>query len=157
MKHLVRSTLYGRKVRRFSAMYSLLEQSNESVNKEELQDFCDTYLAYLLDEGYSIVVSEIGFDEYVLVLRNGRRLDNVPIDSPELLFPWEEVKDHFIPFLHMLSKQYKITRSIKFWDLNKKFDRGLEKPFIEYDYSLSMVLEDRVSLEEVVQINIYLK
>jgi hypothetical protein len=147
MKHL----------KKFSAMHSLLEQSNESLNKEELQDFCDTYLAYLLDEGYSIVASEIGFGEYVLVLRNGKRLDNVPIDSPELLFPWEEVNDQFIPFLHMLSKQYTIIGSIEFWSLNKKFDRGTERPFIKYDYSLSMVLEDRVSLEEVVQINIHLK
>lgn len=133
-----------------------LRKFNESLNKEELQDFCDTYLAYLLDDGYSIVASEIGFGEYVLVLRNGKRLDNVPIDSPELLFPWEEVNDQFIPFLHMLSKQYTII-GIEFWSLNKKFDRGTERPFIKYDYSLSMVLEDRVSLEEVVQINIHLK
>ena len=134
-----------------------LKEFNESLNKEELQDFCDTYLAYLLDEGYSIEASEIGFGEYVLVLRNENRPTNVPIDSPELLFTWEEVKDQFIPFLHMLSKQYTITRSIKFWVLNKKFDRGTERPFIDYDYNLPMVLEDRVSLEEVVQINIYLK
>lgn len=133
-----------------------LRRFDESVNKEELQDFCDTYLAYLLDEGYSIEASEIGFGEYLLVLRN-ENPTNVPIDSPELLFTWEEVKDQFIPFLHMLSKQYTITRSIKFWVLNKKFDRGTERPFIDYDYNLPMVLEDRVSLEEVVQINIYLK
>ena len=147
MKHL----------KKFSAIHSLLEQSNEGLNKEELQDFCDTYLAYLLDEGYSIEASEIGFGEYLLVLRNENRPTNVPIDSPELLFTWEEVKDQFIPFLHMLSKQYTITRSIKFWVLNKKFDRGTERPFIDYDYNLPMVLEDRVSLEEIVQINIYLK
>ena len=147
MKHL----------KKFSAIHSLLEQSNEGLNKEELQDFCDTYLAYLLDVGYSIEASEIGFGEYVLVLRNENRPTNVPIDSPELLFTWEEVKDQFIPFLHMLSKQYTITRSIKFWVLNKKFDRGTERPFIDYDYNLPMVLEDKVSLEEIVQISIYLK
>ena len=134
-----------------------LKKFNESMNKEGLQDFCDTYLAYLLDDGYSIEASEIGFGEYVLVLRNGKRLDNVPVDSPEFLFTWDEIKDQFIPFLHMLSKQYTIIRSIKFWSLNKKFDRGTERPFIDYDYSLPMVLEDKVSLEEVVQINIYLK
>jgi hypothetical protein len=133
-----------------------LRKFNESLNKEELQDFCDTYLAYLLDEGYSIETNEM-FDEYLLVLRNENRPTDVPIDSPELLFTWEEVKDQFIPFLHMLSKQYTITRSIKFWVLNKKFDRGTERPFIDYDYNLPMILEDRVSLEEVVQINIYLK
>ena len=134
-----------------------LRRFNESLNKEELQEFCDTYLAYLLDDGYSILATGIDFDEYVLVLRNATRPTNVPIDSPERLFPWEEVKDQFIPFLHMLSKQYTIIGSIKFWSLNKKFDRGTERPFIEYDYSLPMVLEDKVSLEEVVQINIYLK
>ena len=152
MKHL----------RKFSALHSLLEQSNESINKEELQDFCDTYLAYLLDEGYSIEASEIGFGEYALVLRNENRPTDVPIDSELFVniwmqFTWEEVKDQFIPFLHILSKQYTITRSIKFWVLNKKFDRGTERPFIDYDYNLPMILEDRVSLEEVVQINIYLK
>lgn len=149
MKHL----------RKFSALHSLLEQSNESLNKEELQDFCDTYLAYLLDDGYTILATGIGFDEYVLVLSNGKKIGttHLRIDSPERLFPWEEVKDQFIPFLHMLSKQYTIIGSIEIWSLNKKFDRGTERPFIKYDYSLSMVLEDRVSLEEIVQINIHLK
>ena len=132
-----------------------LRKFNES--KDELVEFCENYLAYLLDDGYSILATGIGFDEYVLVLKNATKPTNVPIDSPERLFPWEEVKDQFIPFLHMLSKQYTIIGSIKFWSLNKKFDRGTERPFIEYNYSLPMVLEDKVSLEEVVQINIYLK
>lgn len=141
-----------------------LRKFNESINKDELVEFCENYLAYLLDDGYSIEASEIGFDEYLLVLRNENRPTNVPIDSPELLFTWEGVKDQFIPFLHMLSKQYTITRSIKFWVLNKKFDRGTESigydyypDYIHFNYSLPMVLEDKVSLEEVVQINIYLK
>lgn len=139
-----------------------LRKFNESLNKEELQDFCDTYLAYLLDDGYTILATGIGFDEYVeyvLVLSNGKKIGttHLRIDSPERLFPWEEVKDQFIPFLHMLSKQYTIIGSIEIWSLNKKFDRGTERPFIKYDYSLSMVLEDRVSLEEIVQINIHLK
>jgi hypothetical protein len=134
-----------------------LRRFNESMNMEELQDFCDTYLAYLLDEGYSIEVSDIGLGESIIILKKGKRLDNVLVDSPELLFAWEEVNDQFIPFLHMLSKQYTIIGSIKFWSLNKKFDSKVERPFIDYDYSLPMVLEDRISLEEVVQINIYLK
>ena len=34
-----------------------LRRFNESVNKEEeLQDFCETYLAYLLDDGFEVSV-----------------------------------------------------------------------------------------------------
>jgi hypothetical protein len=134
-----------------------LKKFNESVHMEELQDFCDTYLAYLLDEGYLIEVSDIDLGESIIILKKGKRPSNMPLNSPEFLFAWDEIKDQFIPFLHMLSKQYAIIGSIKFYSLNKKFDRGTERPFIDYDYSLPMVLEDRVSLEEVVQINIYLK
>jgi len=32
---------------------------NESLNKEELQDFCETYLAYLLDDGFEVSVEGI--------------------------------------------------------------------------------------------------
>ena len=38
-----------------------LKNFNESVNSEELKDFCETYLAYLMDEDFEIeIVSEDG-------------------------------------------------------------------------------------------------
>ena len=145
-----------------------LKKFNESLNKEELQDFCDTYLAYLLDEGYSIVnrgdssnswIGKYGpgYGDDLITLKKGNDSDRrVQIDSPEFLFTWDEIKDQFIPFLHMLSKKYTIT-NIKFWIVNKRITKTNDETFIDYDYNLPMVLEDRVSLEEIVQISIYLK
>jgi hypothetical protein len=69
----------------------------------ELQYFCETYLAYLIDEGFGIRV------------RHGSRKDRARIEfyKGELHFPiafnWNDVKDHYIPFYQMLSKEYEIS------------------------------------------------
>ena len=139
-----------------------LRKFNESLNKEELQDFCDTYLAYLLDEDFSIEYlgkksNKDLDDSEIISLKKGYRTDSMAIADPSLMFSWDEIKDHFIPFIHMLSKQYTIT-NCKLWNLNRKFNMDKDdRFFIDYDYNLSQSLEDRVSLEELTQINIYLK
>lgn len=139
-----------------------LRKFNESLNKEELQDFCDTYLAYLLDEDFSIEYlgkksNKDQDDSEIISLKKGYRTDSMAIADPSLMFSWDEIKDHFIPFIHMLSKQYTIT-NLKLWNLNRKFNMDKDtRFFIDYEYSLSQILEDKVSLEELTQINIYFK
>lgn len=69
----------------------------------ELQYFCENYLAYLLDEGFGIRV------------RHGSREDRARIEfyKDDVHFPapfnWDDVKDHYIPFYQMLSKNYEIS------------------------------------------------
>ena len=69
----------------------------------ELQYFCENYLAYLLDEGFGIRV------------RHGSREDRARIEfyKDDVHFPvpfnWNDVKDHYIPFYQMLSKEYEIS------------------------------------------------
>lgn len=144
-----------------------LRRFNESINKEELQDFCDTYLAYLLDEDFSIeylgkksksiLVQNDLDDSEIISLKKGYRHDGMAIADPSLMFSWDDIKDHFIPFIHMLSKQYTIT-NCKLWNLNRNFNMDKDSRFfIDYEYSLSQILEDKVSLEELTQINIYFK
>jgi hypothetical protein len=68
----------------------------------ELQYFCEIYLAYLIDEGFGIRV------------RHGFRKDRACIEfyKDDVYFPvpfnWNDVKDHYIPFYQMLSKEYEI-------------------------------------------------
>ena len=68
----------------------------------ELQYFCETYLAYLIDEGFGIRV------------RHGSRKDRARIEfyKEDHIYPvpfnWDDVKDHYIPFYQMLSKEYDI-------------------------------------------------
>ena len=77
------------------------EQLNESLSqKEEIEDFCDTHLAYLTDDNFSINYVE-HYGGHVTEL-------TIKTLSVTQIFTWDEVKDHFIPFLHMLSKEYKL-------------------------------------------------
>jgi len=82
---------------------SFNEASFLSEDIRELQYFCDNYLAYLLDEGFGIRV------------RHGSREDRARIEfyKDDVHFPvpfnWNDVKDHYIPFYQMLSKEYEIS------------------------------------------------
>lgn len=78
-----------------------LRKFNESVEgKEELQDFCETYLAYLLDKGFLVIVYELQFC-YKITIYKPHHLLNYPIG-----FKWEDISDSFIPFVKFLYKDY---------------------------------------------------
>jgi hypothetical protein len=74
------------------------------VDSDELQDFCETYLAYLLDDtSFKIeVVESPKWDSYVMWL--GKILN--PRIQP---FHWNEIKDYYIPFVTMLSREYDLN------------------------------------------------
>jgi hypothetical protein len=82
------------------------EQLNESLSpKEELEDFCDTHLAYLTDEGFSIDYEELyGGHCTNVTIRHSKREDSTYSHD----FSWDEIRDRFIPFLQILSKEYKL-------------------------------------------------
>jgi hypothetical protein len=73
-----------------------LRRFNESL-KEQLQDFCETNLAYLIDEGFRVSISKFDGDDYhqIMIGLNENRL-------------WSEMKDQVLPFLHFLFKDYEL-------------------------------------------------
>ena len=86
-----------------------LKKFNESIDSEEqLHDFCETYLAYLLDGDFELSVIWNGHGHM------GKAKDCYNINICKLErgyatgFTWLEVKDYYIPFLHMLNNHYKI-------------------------------------------------
>ena len=95
-----------------------LKRFNESVDIEsQLRDFSESYLAYLLDGDFELSVIWMGGDNF----RIGRKVSwrdsnnryNINLCklndySSAAGFTWNEVKDYFIPFIHMLDKQYEI-------------------------------------------------
>ena len=83
----------------------------ESVDSENgLRDFCETYLAYLLDGDFELSV------RFVAGRPSYKQKDFYQINLVKLvgnagedqagLFTWNHVKDSYIPFIHMLNKQY---------------------------------------------------
>ena len=78
-----------------------LKRFNESLTDdevEELKDFCESSLAYLLDDGY-----------YVYIQREWNVGFHVLFGLPNDNFFWNDVKDYYIPFLQLLSRRYKLV------------------------------------------------
>ena len=95
-----------------------LKLFNEDITsfnfEEELQEFCEMNLAYLLDEGTEIQVIESpgGWHELHLI--------RILLDQPKR---WNEIKDHIIPFLTRLVSKYEISnqpfRDLGTWTAKK--------------------------------------
>jgi len=96
-----------------------LRRFNESL-KQELQDFCETNLAYLIDEGFMVRVTKFEGDDYhqIVITCGKNRL-------------WSEMKDQVLPFLHFLFKDYELY-----------YDNGVEIPmgiFYHHNYELQSI------------------
>lgn len=85
--------------------------------KKELIDFCEMYLAYLIDEGFEVKIIREELTDLVVDIEKvsvhanytdgthgTRTIDNS--------FKWGEVVDHFTTFYHMLSKEYKLIKML---------------------------------------------
>jgi hypothetical protein len=79
-----------------------LRKFNESL-KEELLDFCETYLAYLIDEGFRIYVSKFEGDDFHQIMIGV--ISNNGYSNNRL---WLDMKNHILPFLHFLFKDYEL-------------------------------------------------
>jgi hypothetical protein len=99
-------------------------ESKEEVNYEDLKDFCEQNLVYLLDDErfeleveddikvHSDLNSESG--ELYINLNCVSGNSNTGNEWLNGFFRWIDIKDHFIPFLIRLKNKYgsKITNSI---------------------------------------------
>ena len=80
-----------------------LKRFNEStLDKEEVQDFCETHLAYLIDEELDISIR---------LVRGGLGLSfKLTLELNQNPRLWNDIKDHMIPFLTRLSNQYELKQ-----------------------------------------------
>ena len=80
-----------------------LKSFNEDITsfsfEEDLQEFCEMNLAYLLDEAeLQVIESPGGWSELHLI--------RILLNEPKR---WNEIKDHMIPFLTRLENKYEIN------------------------------------------------
>ena len=84
---------------------------------KELKDFCEMYLAYLIDEGFEVNVINNMHDTNLLLDIERVSVFNNYTEGPhgtrfiDNSFKWSEVSDHFIPFFQMLSKEYYLVKN----------------------------------------------
>jgi hypothetical protein len=122
-----------------------LRKFNESVSEEDIRDFCESSLAYLMDEGFTIKI--FSSDKPYTSLPKGQFNIWLQKDNATSFFKWDEVKDYYIPFLQLLSNRYDIgsfvngERSIRFRYRQKK-DYSFVN--INKDFSYGRVINDDV-------------
>ena len=75
-----------------------LRRFDESL-KDELLDFCETNLAYLIDDGFKVRISKFeGDDFHQIMIGTVNQLNSL----------WSHMKDQVLPFLHFLFKDYEL-------------------------------------------------
>jgi len=81
-----------------------LRKFNESIDRNELEDFVESCLAYLLDEGFNVFIPRSSGDDSVaiwLAISNQYSTNSTS-------FTWDQIKDYYIPLLKLLSNRYDI-------------------------------------------------
>jgi hypothetical protein len=125
-----------------------LKPFNESKEnlQQELQDFCDTSLAYLLDDGYDISVTlrdKVKFpDKQHLLVTLGLKGQE---PNPWERYYWNDVKDYYIPFIQMLVRRYELL-AYPAGDFAFNTERGIFYVPLEYiiNDQVSQVFECRI-------------
>jgi hypothetical protein len=92
-----------------------LRAYNESAGGvDNVKEFCSNYLANLLDDtSYQLSVTweMSGYrasPSYFVSLTRSISYDGRTIEGAQDIIQWNDVKDHIIPFLHMLIREYSI-------------------------------------------------
>jgi hypothetical protein len=100
---------------------------------EEVKDFTEQSLAYLVDDGWKL--------EFKIWHKGYSKCINISIENDELV-SWSLVKDKILPFLQLLERRYKLE------DCSRN---GSGRPYILYDESASSItysLKGLISLKK---------
>ena len=120
----------------------------EAFNKESLTDLCDMCFAYLMDDGYEYEVQEFSWLDFKIIKFDNKIIDNKSAYWPyrnENFFKWSDVKDQVIPFLEMLSRQYRIKEVNM--DVIRDYEKGTnveQITFIERTGAINTLIKDRL-------------
>ena len=131
MKHL----------KKFEAFhYSNLHRPNLiKIKVDELRDFCETYLAYLMDDA----IKELKVGNPQLLQTDKYVCYNVEIYFNKSVH-WDQIKVHFLPFLQMVQKEY-VFREDNIGRVSS-IDWRIEDTLttIPKQYTLKQLLDDKI-------------
>lgn len=86
---------------------------------QELKDFCETSLAWLLDEGFEFSIIKISGGKELIRLIKRKNDDSLPSYNQFENWKLSEIADHFIPFLQKLSSKYDVRCIVDTNDRNE--------------------------------------
>jgi hypothetical protein len=115
--NFINDTIDDFKLKQLKIRVDFKDQSiTEAISQEDLKDFCEQYLAYLLDDGYALDFRLSGRVTQIEFTRpnTDRKTRRFTVRNGDVLvdwMDWDVIKDHFIPFLQMLDREYDIKEN----------------------------------------------
>ena len=92
------------------------EGFGQNLDEQELREFCEMYLAYLIDVGFEVDISKIRENLitdywkvkfFKLESKGDLTYSRMEFDK----FKWNSIKDQFIPFFKILNDKYIIKKN----------------------------------------------
>lgn len=99
-----------------------LFKENNSYN--DIVDFTNSYLAYLLDEGFNVSFKKVDSSKVNLV-------KITIVKSSQQIFDWSDIKDYIISYLDVLKTNYSTSKYVRFYS-----------PPSEIMYTIDKVIND---------------
>lgn len=102
-----------------------LKRFNESLSKQDLKDFCESSLAYMLDDDFKISCDNMIIHKFQpSKIQTAFMITITKLDGWEPFF-YPDYKDHLIPFIQLLSRRYTLEsftndNKVIMWDYNNK-------------------------------------
>jgi hypothetical protein len=151
-----------------------LRRFNESLSSneyDELKEFCENCLAYLLDEGFELELVdrygresndssyEIDSDYSWIDLYGPWGEPDVHGEQTKASFSWNEVKDYYIPFIQLLKTRYVLVDSEgEAGDLEDlvyfKIAEGADVDVAFRNFTIEDVIDDKITLDSCFSVSI---
>lgn len=118
---------------------------------DEVKDFTEDCLAYLLDDGFEVTTYRMAHDKRSAVIWIAKPGPRIGWNNKQtrIGFEWDEVKDYYIPFVQLLAKKYQLARfeQIGGVDYPVRFNYGPDSPDLE-DFTYEQIVDDNLFLPE---------
>ncbi len=121
-----------------------IKSFNESLNDDEyyqvrddIRNFAEERLVSLLDEGFQLKI----YDAVSKNVAIGFTIWLCKSERNDVSFKWNDIKDDYIPFLKLISRQYKL---LEFSTDVIRFNLGNRHNSDMRDFSLQDVINDNV-------------
>ena len=148
-----------------------LRRYNEGLSFNEyddLKEFCENCLAYLLDEGFELeLVDRYGREpndpsydedtEYFWVDLYGPSITDEYGAVPNESYSWDQIKDYYIPFLKLMNVRYVLVdheRSYKGDMVYFKILEGADVDVAFKEFKLDDVIDDKITLDSIFSVSI---
>ena len=131
------------------------EASSDSILKQEIQDFCEINLAYLMDDGMIVYVVRVDLEDHEGKTSGISKmcvdLAFRAINKPSGGVKWMDIKDHMIPFLTRLKAEYNLYDMDRYGHTYQlEVDRKPEHESGSFEYCLTIdgVIGEKESILE---------